>query len=76
MATADDVVPVEPQKDGLQNSPIEMAAPAVSGPAAPSSASVCLWNGQEFGPGARVCSVGVVLQCSGGGRWVQTGERC
>ena len=77
MATADDIVPVEPQRANLQNSPITAEEPqAVSGPAAPGTTAVCLWNGQQFGPGARVCGAGRVLVCTHAGTWAPTGEHC
>ena len=70
MSDKDKIVHVEPQKQGLKNSPVVNDKLEIS----PSPAAEgCYWNGQLYGPGASICSAGTIHICQGNGSWWRNG---
>ena len=58
--------------------PSKKSSPIVDGPAPQESGTdttkrFCWFNGQQFTPGAQVCSGGVRLRCSTDGNWYKAG---
>lgn len=75
-------IPVEPQKQELENSPIaESTEEALSPPDKGDDEYCCYWNGTKYSPGATVCDRGKEYVCgfqSGTllNRWFSTGRTC
>jgi len=61
------------QDSSKKNSPILDQSEEEKSQAVAAAGTLCWFNGQQYGPGAEICSGGTRLRCHPDGSWVRIG---